>query len=181
MIDRFDRPSPRFPAWAEHDVRSKIRQTVQRLSPLAAVSSAACGGDILFAEEILEQGIPLYVILPFQDMDAFVEKSVAFAGHTWIERFRRVCARAALAPYFAQAGGYRGDIDLEENHHSVIFFAQGYAAARHSFLVSLVLYDGTQPGGEIGGTRRFLDLCNSLQIPYEVLDIAEIRRKLRED
>jgi len=181
MIDQPNRPSPRFPPWAESAVRSEIHKAITRLSPVVGISSAACGGDIIFAEVILERKIPLYVILPFQDREDFINRSVGFAGEEWVRRFRKVCNQAASPPYFAKPGGHKHDRDFEDSQRAVIFFALGFAAAMNMQPICLLLYDDTQPGDEVGGTRSFLELCINLEIPYEIIDIKTILNGLQQD
>ena len=175
MIDQAGRKPARFPPEAEATVRVKIRETIERLNPIAAVSPAACGGDILFAEEILRRDTLLYIILPFEDHQAFIEKSVAYAGSQWVERFERVRAQATHAPYAVKAGSYQSDQDFEDNQRAIIFFALGLAAAKHVQLISLILYDQTLSEYKIGGTHSFYQLCRDLHIPCEHIDLATIR------
>lgn len=175
MIDQQDRRSPRFPAVVEPDVRASIAATIARLAPAAVITSAACGGDIICAEAALDYGAQLYVILPFADRDDFIRMSVANAGMEWVERFHAICRRATVAPYFARPGGYASDYDFEANQHALIFFALGVAAARQTRLTCLILCDEEQLGDQIGGTRSFLALCRSLQIDYEIINLAAIR------
>lgn len=175
MIDQPTRSSPRFPESAESAVRCEIHKAIINLAPTAAIASAACGGDIIFAEEVLKQEIPLYVILPFQDKEDFIQRSVAYAGEHWVQRFRTICTQAHLS-YFVKPGSYESDKDFEDNQRALIFYALGFAAAVNIQLVCLVLYDNTQPSEEIGGTQSFLRLCEELEIPCITIDLVEIRR-----
>ncbi len=175
MIDQHSRPCPRFPPTAEPAVRSHIRQMIAQLAPYAAISSAACGGDIIFAEEVLCYGAPLYVILPFADKTDFLHHSVEYAGPAWVERFHQVCAQATISPYFVKPGSYRDDQDFEDNQRALLFFALGIAVAHKLRLVCLILCDTLQLGDQIGGTRSFLEMCRDLEIPCNIIDIAALR------
>jgi hypothetical protein len=181
MIDEPDRSCPRFPPEAADAVRSAIRRRILSLSPVAAVSSAACGGDIIFAEEILRQGIPLYVILPFQDKEEFISRSVSFAGPQWLERFNQVCRQASDPPLFVKPGGYRSDRDFEDCQRAVLFFGLGYAKAKEMQFVALLLCDYEQLGDAIGGTRSFLELCEQRNLLYEEISMAKILDSLQRD
>ena len=176
MIDSPVRSNPRFPASTEPDVQSSIRKKIVDLSPVVAISSAACGGDIIFAEEALEQKIPLYIILPFEDKEDFIKRSVLYAGEQWKNRFWEIYNQAQHT-YFVKSGSFEGDKDFEDNQHAIIFFGLGFARAREMQLICLILYDSTQPGDGIGGTESFFSLCEGLNIPYEKLDMAAIREK----
>lgn len=175
MIDQCNRAMPRFPSYAEPAVRTRIGAVIRRLSPAAVVSSAACGGDIIFAEEALKLDTRLYVILPFENQHDFLEHSVEYAGNQWVDRFAHVCDHATPAPLFVKSGGYTGDHNFEDNQRALIFFAMGVAAAQNLPLKSLILCDEAQLGTQIGGTRSFLELCHDLRIPYEIIDVARLR------
>jgi hypothetical protein len=180
MIDQPTRPSPRFPAWADAAVQAAVREAIARLSPTVAVSSAACGGDIIFAEEILRRKIPLYVVLPFKDRESFIQQSVAYAGEQWVSRFRNVCIEAKDV-YFVKPGPYEDDRDFLDNQHAIIFFAQGFAAAVGMKLICLILYDDTQPEDGIGGTVSFFKLLNGLNIEFDAINMTVIRTDLQSE
>jgi hypothetical protein len=99
MIDAPARTTPRFPPALEPRVREAIRARLVALTvgrDDVAISSAACGADILFAEASLERGAALRIYLPF-DEPTFLGTSVAFADADWAERFRAVLARALVS------------------------------------------------------------------------------------
>lgn len=177
MIDQPDRKSERFPAYAEQAVQDRIHNALLNHKPEVAISSAACGGDIIFAEEALALNIPVYIILPFEDREEFIELSVAIAGEKWVSRFLDVCTKAKEVLY-VHPGGYKSDVDFEENQHAIIFFAMGYSKATEIQMINLALFDNTkQPDGE-GGTQSFMKLCKGLSLPYEVINLAEIRNEV---
>lgn len=89
MIDAPDRREPRFPAAEETVAARAISDTLDSLGAGRedlALSSGACGGDILFAEACLQRGMRLELRLPF-GINTFLEKSVNFAGQGWRSRF----------------------------------------------------------------------------------------------
>lgn len=177
MIDPPGRVPVRFPATLEVPVKNNIRSTILRYEPIVAVSSAACGGDIIFAEEIISLEIPLFIILPFEDREEFIERSIAHAGEIWIERFHKVCISAKEILY-VRPGGFISDADFRENQHAIIFFALGYSKAAEIPIINIALYDKTrQPNGQ-GGTLSFVKLCKGLKLPHEVIDLAKIRKNI---
>jgi class 3 adenylate cyclase len=93
MIDRPDRPRPRFPSMLEPFVRDAIAARLDALKPMAAYGSAACGADILCLEEVQRLGGETHVILPFPQPE-FRKVSVEFAEGDWSSRFERVLAGA---------------------------------------------------------------------------------------
>jgi tetratricopeptide (TPR) repeat protein len=95
MIDAKGRPQPRFPPKQEPRAAQAIRETLQKLDAGAgdlALCEGACGGDLLFAEAVLERGGRVELRLPF-DEPTFIEESVVFpkdesdAPDRWRERF----------------------------------------------------------------------------------------------
>jgi class 3 adenylate cyclase len=97
MIDAPDRRRPRFPAAAEPAVRAAVGRAIDALAApnLVGYCSGACGGDLIFAELLLERGGQVELFLPFA-RDDFVETSVRHAGAGWVGRFDAVFARARV-------------------------------------------------------------------------------------
>jgi tetratricopeptide (TPR) repeat protein len=96
MIDKPDRPTPRFPASKEPVAAKEIERTLDELNASAgdlALCGGACGGDLLFAEACLRRGLRLELRLPFDEPE-FLRQSVTFAGDQWRERFYNVKAHA---------------------------------------------------------------------------------------
>ncbi len=97
MIDKPDRATARFPARNERAAKEQIKKEVlneisDKSKQYLGIAGGACGGDILFHEVCIELGIPteLYLGLP---ADEFIERSVAFAGALWIDRFNNLYER----------------------------------------------------------------------------------------
>lgn len=89
MIDAPGRESERFPPDLESDVASAIAAKLDEMGAGEgdlAMCQGACGGDLLFAHAALARGMRLNMYLPFEE-PAFLQKSVAFAGEIWCERF----------------------------------------------------------------------------------------------
>ncbi len=114
-----------------------------------AYGGLAAGGDIVFAEAVLDAGAELHVVLPV-GRASFVEVSVAPFGAHWVERFERCMAQAASIRYAAQ-DPYRGD---EQVFAYSSQFAMGCAVLRAQTLsteaIQLAIWDGhrtTSPAG----------------------------------
>jgi hypothetical protein len=81
MVDKPDRPEPRFPASLEYAARARITKAVVPYAPLRSdepvrgFASGARGGDILFHEQCRTHGIATMIVLPFPP-DNFVHSSV---------------------------------------------------------------------------------------------------------
>lgn len=139
----------RFPASAEQEVAGRIAAEVDRHRPGYAYGSLASGGDILWAEALLERGCDLHVVLPF-DLEEFVSQSVAPAGKGWVSRFHR-CLAAAKDVKYATDDAFLDDDALYRYGAEL---AMGLALLRARYLDAearqLALWDGGPALGEAG-------------------------------
>lgn len=89
MVDAANRSEPRFPPDKESLAAAAIGALLDQLGAGAAdvaISSAACGGDLLFAEACLQRGVRVEIYLPFAE-EEFLQQSVNFAGEHWRQMF----------------------------------------------------------------------------------------------
>jgi len=91
MIDRPDRPDPRFPADKSPIAAARIGEALDALgaTPGAiAFAQAAAGGDILFGEACIARGIRLQILLPLPEAE-FIKASIlpSAEGETWRQRY----------------------------------------------------------------------------------------------
>lgn len=156
MIDAPGRTPPRFPAEREAAIRAEIRQKLEQVRAGFGYSSAACGGDILFCECLLEMGAKVNLVLPCP-VDAFKRQSVSFAGPEWERRFHNVLGNATTV-LIANASAYAtSDADpassmaLTYSNRIVTGLAVLQAQALDVELQAIALWDG-KPGDGSGGT-----------------------------
>ena len=165
MIDHPDRLArhklkERFPPVPELEqkVRLAIKKHLDDLNAAVGYCSAACGSDILFAEEILKRGKELHIVLPF-DRNDFYYTSVGFglAEMTqWRKRCDEVMARATEVHY-ATKENFLGDDVLFQ---FVNTFTQGLAITRAIELgVEPYALAVLEPTAKklIGGTAYFIE------------------------
>jgi len=170
MIDAPDRASPRFPPALEPAVRDAIRHQLARIAAGpgdTAISGGACGGDLLFAEAVLDRGVPLRVYLPF-DETTFIDKSVRFADRDWIVRYRAVIARAQRFVAPEVLGPLSGGVDPYERANLwMLDEAERIGAGNVSFVCLWNGEGGDGPGGtqhmiarvrERGGSVHWIDI-----------------------
>jgi len=89
MVDAADRAPARFPPEKEPLAAAAIGRQLAELGAGVndvAISSAACGGDLLFAEACLQSRVGVEIYLPFVQ-EEFLKKSVDFAGEHWRQKF----------------------------------------------------------------------------------------------
>lgn len=71
MVDAADRTSPRFPQDKEPVAAAAIGALLDELdagSNDRAISSGACGGDLLFAEARVQRDVHVEIYLPFKSL-----------------------------------------------------------------------------------------------------------------
>lgn len=152
MIDAPGRKEPRFPPAKEGPVRREIAGQLARWSAGAgdlAISGGACGADILFAEACLERGARVLLLIALPE-DAFVEKSVAFAGGNWEVRYRALRARCETRfQHEALGPPPRGEDPFERNNLWCLEVARALAPSGriHALLVWAERAAGDGPGG----------------------------------
>ena len=176
MVDKPGWPTPRFPPEMEALARSAVESSLQKaVENMAArprtVSSAACGGDILFLEACRRLGLECYVVLPFAP-DAFIKGSVEGPKTgRWVQRFWEQWNgtppnhREVLSDVSDPDGPYAAC-----NRH-IVEIARAYGGPVHL----IALWDGAAgdgPGGtsflvervqELGGTIDRIDATALLQ------------------
>ena len=180
MIDRPDRGSPRFPAWAEGRARNAIHAAIVGLEwahPGATVGLAggASGGDLLFHESCHGLGIATRVLLA-QPPEEFASISVAPAGNEWVNRFDALLERSGNALHVMQ----RNDGRLEQDCGNIWQRANLWLIEEAKRLAPeralLALWDGKAGDGP-GGTEHFLEVARRFGI--RVLPIIEMQSVLR--
>jgi hypothetical protein len=98
MIDKLDRKPSRFPPECESKVAAEIAAKLMELGAGSldlGITQGACGGDLLFAEAMLERGASLELHLPLTE-ETFLRESVDFTKDSsivpdhWRDRFLAV-------------------------------------------------------------------------------------------
>jgi class 3 adenylate cyclase/tetratricopeptide (TPR) repeat protein len=173
MIDRPDRSTARFPAALEQSVRAQVRAAFERLSPIAAYGSAACGADLLCLEVAREAGCETHIVLPFPP-DAFREASVAFAGGDWTERLDRALENADSVTVTSDhhARGSTATFD----YANLVLTGMGRLRAQtlDAPLAAIVVRDAAD-AFTAGGTTANLTSWRAAGIDVHELDIAKLR------
>ena len=175
MIDRPGSKATRFPPALEPQVRTGIREALDRYGAEIGYASAACGADIIFLEEMLARGAQIHIALPFRRED-FVKTSIEFSGPDWVERFERVISSATAVTH-ATTEGYLGDDILFQYTGDLV---NGMALLRAEQLaidpLMLAVLDPDAPV-KSGGTADNLSRWRRLGKPAEIIDLAQIQRE----
>lgn len=175
MIDRHDRPQPRFPAAMESEAQEKIEKILDKLQAsaqdLAIAPGIACGGDILFLEACLRRNMKVEVFLPFEAAK-FIQESVSFADNDWVERFYKIKdhpkVKISLMP--DRLGKVpSGENPFERNNRWTLYSTLMYGIERVRLIV---LWNG-EGGDGPGGTGHMVQLVHQLGGIVEHLDTTK--------
>jgi hypothetical protein len=157
MIDKENRPEPRFPAVKEAVARAAIKEAVKKevesiKGPVKGIAGGACGGDILFQEVCEELGIEteLYLALP---REKFIRESVQFAGPQWVKRFNHLLEKlpeqiladtADLPKWLQKKPGY--SIWVRNN----LWMLESALVNGGAYMTLIALWDGKGGDGAVG-------------------------------
>ena len=158
----------------ELELRAALDSVVDDLGPVSGHGSLAGGADVLWAEALVDRGVPLHVVLPF-DLEPFLDASVAPSGPGWVPRARALVARAASVTV-ATPGPFRddGQYALATERY------QGRAIAEADDLgvppVFAVVWDGSAASGAAGTGA---DVARWCAIEGEPVVVAPVGRRVR--
>ncbi len=180
MTDHPDRAVPRFPAIPklERMVGAAIAEELEDVDAMIGYSSAACGSDILFAEQMIKRGAELHIVLPF-DKEDFVETSVTCGcdeNRRWLTRYRKVLSNATEIHY-ATKEKYLNDQILFEFMNTV---TQGLAIRRARDLgvepVAIVVME-SEAKRIVGGTKYLSERWKRSGHEIRKIDLSAIRSR----
>ncbi|MGA2863294.1 MAG: TRAFs-binding domain-containing protein [Verrucomicrobiota bacterium] len=173
MLDRPGRSQPRFPAHREAEVRRQISQYLDEVKVGFGYCSAACGGDILFCECMLERGAELHLVLACP-VEAFKRQSVNFAGEGWARRFDNIIAKATScsianpAEVAASESAPLSPVTFVYANRIITGLAVVRAQALDLQLNTLAVWDGS-PGDGLAGTSSVVaEWMEARRYPYVI-------------
>jgi hypothetical protein len=160
MIDAPDRAEPRFPPAKEAVVRRGIERQLEAWEiggADLAITGAARGGDILFAELCVERGAELWLFLPRPEAE-FLEESVRLPGGGWEARFRTLCEQPRVRRFFQYehlAEDGKG-LDVHARNNLWMIAAASALAPSPECIHALTVWDEKPTGDGPGGTSDFV-------------------------
>jgi hypothetical protein len=156
MVDGADRKEARFPESKTEAARQCIRDILEKRGSGPedlAISGAACGGDLLFAQACLERGLML--------KNGFLDASVNFAGAQWSDLYDRVKAHpnSQILILPQELGPTQPGVNSFERNNLWMF----YSALAHGVpkVTGVLLWDRKVADGP-GGTQHMHDLIARL-------------------
>lgn len=90
MIDRPGRKIPRFPPSAIPQVTRELADIINKHKILVSYSSCACGGDIIFMEEVLNAGGKCYIVPPQNMKDTIASSVDVIPDSDWSRRLQDI-------------------------------------------------------------------------------------------
>lgn len=156
MVDRPGRAIPRLPAARVRSAARAIERELQHLGAGTgdrAITSAASGGDLLFAKACLDRGVPLEVFLPY-GRERFVQSSVLPGGEQWLAVFDDVLAAARTELHVLPDAPSDGD-DADAYSRCNVAMLQRARALAGDEVELVCLWDGGTGDGP-GGTAHMV-------------------------
>jgi len=176
MVDRADRPHPRFPPEIEGAVRDAIEERLRRLDGRLGFASAACGSDLLFLESVLALGGEVSVVLPY-GRDEFAADTVdVIPGASWRARYWKVLSQATKVVSASSDKLATPGVSYEYANLLLSGLASIRAEQLDTELVPVAVWDG-EVGDGPGGTASLVELWRSRGLSVEVIDLATILRR----
>jgi len=156
MVDPPDRSPARFPPDKEPLAAAAIGELLDELGAGAAdvaISSGACGGDLLFAESCLQRRLGVEIYLPMVE-EEFLKESINFAGEHWRQKFFWVKERVQGWHIMPQGWGLR---PRRRSFSRLNLWMLDHALAYGTSKVSFICLWDRQAGDGPGGTKHLHD------------------------
>jgi hypothetical protein len=168
MIDLPNRSESRFPQEIEASVYQSILERLRNLEVTIGYASAACGGDILFLEAILELKGEIHIVLPYPQ-GQFIQDCVDInADGDWKERFLNVIEQATEVS-IASNCAYE---EMSSLYQYTNLLLHGLASIQSkqldTELTPIALWDGKRGDG-YGGTATMVKTWQDWGCPVEII------------
>ncbi len=169
MLDRPERPTPRFAASAAGAVGEALARWVRERGIDFGLASAAAGTDVLFHEAVRATGARSRIVLPFPS-EVFRTTSVGPLGPDWERRYEALLAAGAEWVSVASTQPLGTNSAWYEYGNEVL---EGMALCKADEIDGeihrVAVWDGRPgdgPGGTAATVRRWVARC----APFDVID-----------
>ncbi len=168
MIDLPNRQQSRFPQQKEKQVYQSILQRLRNLDVTIGYASAACGGDILFLEAILELKGEIHIVLPYS-MEEFIKTSVDIIPNSnWKNRFLNLINQAVEVSYGSNCYCQNQPIQYQYTSYLLHGLACIHSKQLDSKIIPMALWD-RQVGDGYGGTSTMVEFWQNCQYNVEII------------
>ena len=145
---------------AEANLKNAVTSNLKDCQYEKAFGSLAAGSDIIIAEEVLRQNIPLTIILPLSK-DKFIKASVESFGVEWVNRFETCISKASEVKYSCETDQPIDGISFRHCSHVTLGFALNSAKTLMTNVYQLAIWNGVDKG-KAGGTAEDIKIWSNL-------------------
>ncbi len=175
LIDRPGRSAPRFPTSLEPAVRDAIRSRIASAGAGIGVSSAACGGDLIFLECLAERRATSHVVLPYNPQQFLADSVAIVPGADWPARFDRALDTATEVVVASVQRMGDGGTSYDYAFRLLDGIAGVRADELDTELVCLAVWDG-RTGDGTGGTATAVEHWRATGRAVDIIDTEAILR-----
>jgi len=183
MIDSPERASPRFPASLERGIREEIARKLEAFNANVSYSSAACGSDIIFLEEMAKRkrkaasadDVEINIVIPCA-LPTFLTISVDVVSGSWGSRLRRVLRHATHLLEANPRQHSANALDFEYTNLLLVGLTKLRAVILDTQIAPLAVWDGNEGDGE-GGTASMVKLWRDQGLSPNIIDIKNLLRQ----
>ena len=165
-VDAPDATVARFPPQNVPEVRKRIQLMLENRKPVAIVSSAACGADLLLLDVADEMHVPRHVLLP-STPEEFRVSSVTDRPGNWGELYSKAL-RTSSVEVLKVPQGQEGYL---ETNLKLLDRAQVLAKRKQTTVEALVVWN-KEPRGADDVTAHFLEQARLRKMP--ILQISTL-------
>jgi hypothetical protein len=165
-VDATEATVVRFPPQNVAEVRENIRRVLKNQKPVAVVSSAACGADLLLLDVAREMHVPRHILLP-SSPEEFRASSVTDRPGNWGELYSEAL-RTASVEVLKLPEGQEGYL---ETNLKLLDRAQALAVQGHTTVEALVVWNQRSRGPD-DVTAHFLEQAKLRKMP--ILQISTL-------
>jgi hypothetical protein len=165
-LDAADATVVRFPPQNVPEVREKIRRLLEKQKPVAIVSSAACGADLLLLDVAGGMNVPCHILLPSNPED-FRVSSVTDRPGDWGELYSKALHTSEVE-VLKLPEGQEGYLDT---NLKLLDRAQALAKKQDTGAEALVVWNQVSRGSD-DVTGHFLEQARLRKIP--ILEISTV-------
>jgi hypothetical protein len=165
-VDSLEAPVARFPTQNVPEVREKIRQVLKNRKPVAIVSSAASGADLLLLDIACEMRVPRHILLPSRP-SKFRVSSVTDRPGNWGELYSKALGNSRVEVIELPKGKAR----YLETNLKLLDCAQALATKEHTTVEAMVVWNRVSRGPS-DVTAHFLQQAELRKLP--ILEIPTL-------
>ena len=158
-VDAPDATVARFPLRNVQEVRNKVQHVLKREKPVAIVSSAACGADLLLLDVAGEMNIPRNILLP-SEPETFRKSSVTDRPGNWGELYSQAL-RTSKVEVLKLPQSQEGYL---ETNLKLLDRAQVLAKQEHTTVKALVVWNQESRGPD-DVTEHFVEQAKLRKLP----------------